>query len=181
MAKDFTYFAGTLPMLFFGEKPALSLAAFDEDARRLTGDATADLLQKVSLFREDAADMPKAVRKFYDWENALRNTLLDMRKKFRSDAADYKRNNPDFYSEIAPALAQIAAMSDLMEAEKAIDTLRWKTLDDFSVGHYTDFTALAFYRIKLLILEKYVPRTAEAGNQALEKILSGLMSANTTN
>ena len=85
MAKDFTYFAGTLPMLFFGEKPALSLAAFDEDARRLTGDATADLLQKVSLFREDAADMPKAVRKFYDWENALRNTLLDMRKKFRSN------------------------------------------------------------------------------------------------
>lgn len=181
MAKDFTYLAGTLPMLFFGEKSTVTLASFDEDVQRLTDSATADLLQKVSLYCEDAAGMPEAVRKYYDWENALRNTLLEMRKKIRSDAADFKRNNPDFYSEIAPALAQIGTMTDLLEAEKAIDRLRWSALDNFAAGHYTDLTALAFYRIKLQILDKYATRNAEAGNQALEKILAGLMNNDTTN
>ena len=106
MAKEFTYFAGTLPMLFFGEKPAVSLEAFDEDAARLTDAETAELLRKVTLYTEDTAAFPAAVKKFYDWENSLRNSLLDLQKKVRPDAGDFKRNNPDFYSEIAIAANQ---------------------------------------------------------------------------
>ena len=101
MAKEFTYFAGTLPTQIFGEKPVMTLAAFDDDAARLLDKPTAELLQKVTLYTEDTADFPDPVKKFYDWENSLRNTLLDLRKKVRPDAGDFKRNNPDFYSEIA--------------------------------------------------------------------------------
>ena len=36
---------------------------------------------------------------------------------------------------------------------------------------------LAFYRIKLLILEKYRQRTAEAGNLVLEDILKQMLNA----
>ena len=61
MAKEFTYFAGTLPMLFFGEKPAISLETFDEDALRLTDAATAELLQKVELYTEDTAPRPLTI------------------------------------------------------------------------------------------------------------------------
>jgi len=71
MAKEFTYFAGTLPMLFFGEKPAMSLEAFDEDALRLTDASTAELLRKVALYTENTADFPEAVKKFYDFENSF--------------------------------------------------------------------------------------------------------------
>lgn len=181
MAKDFTYFAGTLPMLFFGEKPSISIAAFDEDARLIAGNEVADLLAGAVLYSENAGKLPAAVQKFYDWENFLRNSLLEIRKKQRPDALDYRRNNPDFYSEVAPVLAQAANMSDLLEAEKLIDRLRWNALENFCTGHYSDLTFLAIYRIKLQILEKYSVRTSEAGNQVLETILSKLMDSGKTN
>ena len=174
MAQEFIYFAGSLPMLFFGEKAPVSTALFDEDALRLIGGKNADLLKKVLLYTEDADDMPPAVQKFYDWENSLRNAMLDFRKKSRPDAVDFKRNSPGFYSEIISGLAQAAASADLLESEKIIDRMRWNAMDNFCIGHYSDLTFLAFYRIKLQILEKYQTRTAEAGNQALENILSDL-------
>jgi len=177
MAKEFIYFAGTLPMLFFGEKPPVTLAAFDEDADRLMDSASAALLKQVSLYCADAKNFPEPVRKFYDWENALRNALLDLRKKVRPDAVDFKRNNPDFYSEISAAAAAAAAASDLLEAEKILDQARWNALENLSCSHYADFTMLAFYRIKLLILEKYRQRTAEAGNLVLEDILKQMLNA----
>ena len=181
MAKEFTYFAGTLPMLFFGEKPAISLETFDEDALRLTDAATAELLQKVELYTEDTAKFPAALKKFYEWENALRNTLLDLRKKAHPEAADHKRNNPDFYSEIAAVAAQAYNNPDLLEGEKMLDRLRWDAMDNFCAGHYTDFTALAFYRIKLAMLTKYQFRTVENGNAALENILRGIMEEKAIN
>ena len=139
------------------------------------------LLKSAELYCAAAEKFPLPVQKFYDWENALRNTLLDFRKKYSPDAADYKRNNPDFYSEIAPVLAQAGNTADLLEAEKMIDKLRWNALDNFGAGHYSDMTALVFYRIRLQILAKYLTRTAEAGNQALENILSGLIDSSNTN
>ena len=175
MAKEFIYFAGTLPMQFFGEKPVMSLEMFDAETERLTDAATAKILKKVTLYTEDTADLPLAVRKFYDWENALRNTLLDMRRKHRSDATDFKRNNPDFYSEIAAGAAQAFNNSDLLEAEKILDKMRWSALDEYVVGHYSDLTFLAIYRIRLQIMEKYVKRTAENGNRVLEQILENML------
>ena len=181
MAQDYIYFAGTLPMLFFGEKPAKSVEAFDEDALRLTDERTADLLKEITLYNPGAENLPPMVRKFYDWENALRNSWLEVRKKYRSDAGDFKRNNPDFYSEIAPALTVAANTADLLEAEKIIDRLRWNALENFSTGHYYDLDFLALYRIKLQILAKYDVRTAANGNQALEEILQYLLDESKTN
>ncbi|MBO5923800.1 MAG: hypothetical protein J6Q81_04725 [Lentisphaeria bacterium] len=181
MAKEFTYFAGTLPTQFFGEKSPMSIAEFDEDSARLLDAETAALLKKVTLYTEDTAGFPETVKKFYDWENALRNTLLDLRKKVRSDAGDFKRNNPDFYSEIASGAAQAFNNPDLLEAEKILDRMRWNAMDNISVGHYTDFTVLAFYRIKLAINSKYQLRTAENGNAALENILRGMMEEKAIN
>lgn len=181
MAKEYIYFAGTLPMLFFGEKSDLSVEAFDAEAVRLTDERTACLLKSATLYNPDAGMLPAAVQKFYDWENALRNCWLEFRKKQRSDAGDFKRNNPDFYSEIVPALQMAANSQDLLEAEKIIDRLRWNALESFSTGHYHDLDFLALYRIKLEILAKYEVRTSENGNQALENILQDLMDASKTN
>ena len=181
MAKDFIYFAGSLPMLFFGEKSPLSVAAFDEDAARLMDGESCALLKKVTLFAEDTDGLPAAAKKFYDWETALRNSTLEVRKKFRADAGDFKRGNPDFYSNIMPAVTQAANTNDLLEAEKILDRLRWEVLDDLSAGHYFDLDFLAVYRIKLQILAKYANRTVEKGNQALEDILTDLLEANNSN
>ena len=73
MAKEFTYFAGTLPMLFFGEKSPMTVAAFDEDADRLLDAKSASLLKSAELYCAAAEKFPLPVQKFYDWENALRN------------------------------------------------------------------------------------------------------------
>lgn len=181
MAKEFIYFAGTLPMLFFGEKSPVSLTAFDEDAARLMDAESAALLRQISLYCPDAGVFPAAVQKFYDWENSLRNALLEVRKKVRPDAGDFRRNNPDFYSEIPTAVTAATAAADLMEAEKILDRARWHALDNLGAGHYADFTMLAFYRIKLLILAKYSLRTVEAGNLVLEELLEQLLDTDKNN
>jgi hypothetical protein len=180
MAKNFIYFAGSLPMLLFGEKPPVSVEVFDDDAARLTDERTAAMLKKVVLYNPQAEDLPSSVQKFYEWEGFLRNSWLDFRKKNRSDAGDYKRENNAFYSDVAPALAQAANCTDLMEAEKIIDRLRWNMLENLSTGHYFDLDFLALYRIKLQILTKYTVRTVEKGNQVLEDILRALNSESKT-
>ena len=125
--------------------------------------------------------MPAAAEKFYDWENALRNSWLNVRKRFRADAGDFKRGNPDFYSEIAHAASMAVNNPDLLEGEKILDQLRWSAMDNFCAGHYTDFTALAFYRLKLVMLTRYQIRTVENGNAALENILRGIMEEKAIN
>lgn len=181
MGKEFIYFAGSLPMLLFGEKPPVSVEAFDDDAARLTDERTAAMLKTVTLYNPQAQNVPAAVMKFYEWENFLRNSWLDFRKKNRSDAGEFKRNDPPFYSDVAPVLAQAAGCSDLLEAEKIIDKLRWNALESFSTGHYFDLDFLALYRIKLQILTKYTVRTVEKGNQVLEDVLQALNDASKTN
>ena len=178
MAREYIYFAGSLPMLFFGSAMPMSVAQFDENAAHLLDEATAELLRQATLYAPEQEALPENVRKFYDFETALRNSALDFRKKYRPDAADFKRGNPDFYSEITPALTQAAGCADLLEAEKIIDRLRWNAAESLTVGHYADLTMLALYRIRLQILEKYLVRNAENGNQALEKILNTLLNEN---
>ena len=168
-------------MLFPDGKPPMSVAQFDEDAARLMDEKSARQLRSVTLYNPDEKNLPAAAEKFYDWENALRNSWLDVRKRFRADAGDFKRGNPDFYSEIAPALNQAANTTDLLEAEKILDRLRWNQLDNLAAGHYFDLDFLAIYRLKLQILAKYTNRTAEQGNQALENILAELLDANKSN
>lgn len=181
MAGNYIYFAGSLPMLFFGETPSLSLSDFDEAAQRLTDPHTAQMLRQAVLYTSDTTGLPADICKFYDWETALRNALLDVRKKFRVNAVDCKRGNPDFYSEIPATVTQAANAPDLLEAEKILDRARFQALEYLSAGHYFDLEFLMLYRIKLQILEKYLPRTPEAGNRALEQILENVMNTSKTN
>ncbi len=179
MAHDYIYFAGSLPLLVFGAKPPLSIAEFDADAARLTDAADAAILQRVELMPDDGAAMPPAVLKYHDWENTLRNTWLDFRKKEHPDAADFKRGYPDCYAEIAPGLAQAAAAANPLEAEKIIDRMRWARLDELNVGHIFDFEMLCLYRIRLRILEKYAAHSTAGGNAVLERVLGALEIAET--
>lgn len=174
MAKDYTYFAGSLPTVFWGEKPPVSLADFDTDAQRLLAPEDYAMVQALDLLGDGEAHRLDAVRQYQDFENSLRNAWLDHRKKSRPDAADFRRGYPDFYSEIAPALAQANSAADPLEAEKIIDRLRWNKLDDLSAGHYFDLEYIALYKLKLLIAGKYGQCDAAAGNVVLEEILSAL-------
>jgi hypothetical protein len=42
-----------------------------------------------------------------------------------------------------------------MEAEKLLDEIRWKMLDELAGNHYFDFDALVAYAYKLLILQRW--------------------------
>ena len=165
MAKNFIYFAGSLPMLLFGEKPPVSVEVFDDDAARLTDERTAAMLKKAVLYDPQAEGLPSSVQKFYEWEGFLRNSWLDFRKKSRSDAGDFKRENNAFYSDVAPALAQAANCTDLMEAEKIIDRLRWQIIEELDCGDEFGFESLCAYRLKLAILAKYSALDADRGKE----------------
>ncbi len=175
MAKTYYYLTGSLPLTMFGEKMPLTPEELDAGVRRLAAPEDYERFHRLTLEPDMACAEPgSAAAGFFDWEMALRNAWLELRKKNRPDAAEFKRGYPDFYSEIVPGLTLAAGAADPLEAEKIIDRMRWSRLDELEAGHRFDFDYLCLYKFKLLILNKYQARSAEAGQVALDGILAAM-------
>ena len=80
------------------------------------------------------------------------------------------------------AMGALAAVSDPVEREKAVDRIRWRMLDDLEAGHEFDFDGLCVYRLRLEILNRYRGRSVEKGrsnfNAAVDRIAGGAASGN---
>jgi hypothetical protein len=45
--------------------------------------------------------------------------------------------------------------TSILDAEKTLDEIRWKAIEDLSTGHYFDLDLLITYAYKLLILQRW--------------------------
>ena len=64
---------------------------------------------------------------------------------------------PEGYSGSSPAPEIMSANmhTSVLDAEKTLDEIRWKVLEELSTGHYFDLDLLITYAYKLLILQRW--------------------------
>lgn len=170
----YPYVVAGLPGLSFGAKPPLTFERFLSSLKGLIPDGDHALLATVpdAALGASAAAPNGTLRRWRAFETMVRNELVLIRAaRKKVDPARYLREDGSPESSHAAHIAQNAyRKTSPLEGEKALDSERWRKLDDLSFGHYFDVDALVVYGAKLLILEKW-ERIAGADAERLLKEL----------
>ena len=98
----------------------------------------------------------RAIRRWVGFDTALRNDLARIRagRLHREPGSDL-RPEGDRDAALASAVMAAALQASPLEAERAIDELRWKALEELATGHPFELDTLVTYACQLRILERW--------------------------
>ncbi len=176
MADFYPYLVASFPMLHFGMKPPFSFERFLGECQPFMPEKDFKILSTLPLpeeYQEREEEHP-LVHHWIEFDTALRNELVRTRAaRIRRDPAAYSRAGIYGDSSLGPAVMAAGTNSSLSSAEKALDELRWKKLDDLATGHYFDLNFLITFGYKLMILERWERIRTADGRILLEQVLAG--------
>jgi hypothetical protein len=158
MADFYPYLIASLPMLHFGMKPPFSFERFLEVCQPLIPEKDYNLLcelPKPEQYPENGK-RHRIIQKWINFDIALRNELVRIRAiKKHIEPAPYLRTGSYRGSSLAPAITAATVNTIVPDAEKTLDEMRWKVLEELATGHYFDLAVLITYAYKLLILQRW--------------------------
>jgi len=174
MADFYPYLIASLPMLHFGMKPPFSFERFLEVCRPFIPKKDYHLvctLPKPEQYRENGK-RHRTIQKWIEFEGALRNELVKIRASGKHvDPATYLRTVDYSGSSLVPVVMVANTNTSILDAEKTLDEIRWKALEELSTGHYFDLDLLITYAYKLLILQRWEKIRNADGTILLEQAL----------
>ncbi len=159
------YFAASLPMLFFDVKPSMSVESFLADCRRLLTGPDYSLVAR--LLSEDDPESSSGERSPTTTPNPAWKAWVRFNRDFRNELAWYRANrlskDPQRYLRglrfaepfLAEQIQQASKTSNPLEAQKFLDKVKWRFLDEIERGHYYDIEFLCVYGLRLKILEHH--------------------------
>jgi hypothetical protein len=174
MAALYPYLVASLPMLHFPMKPPFSYERFCELCCSFISEKDCQVLRILPLPDQYPDKMKKnpVIRRRADFETALRNELVRVRaQKKHLDPAAYLRPDGSGSSSLVSAVLAATVTPSVLDAEKVLDEMRWKALDELAAGHYFDLDFLITYAAKLLILERWENIRNAEGAVLLEQAL----------
>jgi hypothetical protein len=158
MPDFYTYLITSLPMLHFGMKPPFSFERFLEQCRQFIPEKDfllVSTLPKPELYSA-TGKRNRIIQKWIEFDGALRNELVKLRASRKHvDPAIYLRTDGYSGSSLAPVVIAANTTISILDAEKTLDEIRWKALEELSIGHYFDLDLLITYAYKLLILQRW--------------------------
>lgn len=171
MILAYYYILSSLPMLRKDGPPPITSDYFLHSCAEMIPAGTVKQLASLKLLpeKETAFGRHSSAVKWYKWESDLRTKLA----KFRavSLGREHKGQQANGFSDIDRRIEEILAVPSPAEREKMLDNLRWRALEDLEFGHNFDFDNLCIYKIKLMLLEKWVGKDSQKGLDNLAAIL----------
>jgi hypothetical protein len=174
MVQLYPYLVASLPMLHFGMKPPFSFERFLEVCHGFIPEGDYLLLSALPQPEDYSREVThhRLVQKWIGFDTALRNELARVRAGRRHlEPAAYLRPDGHGGSSIAPGVLAATAQAAPLDAERALDEMRWKALEDLATGHYFDLDLLLTYAYKLQILLRWERIRSAEGRRLLEQAL----------
>jgi hypothetical protein len=174
MADFYPYLIASLPMLHFGMKPPFSFERFLEVCSPLIPKKDFQLVRTLPQPEHyfEKGKRHQIIQKWIEFDVALRNELVRIRAtKKHIDPATYLRSEGYRSSSLAPAIMAATIHTSVPDAEKTLDEVRWKALEELATGHYFDLDFLITYAHKLLILQRWENIRSADGTILLEQAL----------
>jgi len=170
---DQYYFTvSSLPFLSFSQKPLISVAYFIQMCVSQLKPADYAILEKADYNRFHKAEALPLLKKWFNWEATLRNTLARLRGKQKALSVDkYIKQAEDDIEAITIGNAAFGEASPV-KAEELIDKARWRFLEELEQGHYFDLTRVISYYLKLQILEKRFAEQADKGKEKYNTMMN---------
>ncbi|MCP3967643.1 MAG: DUF2764 family protein [Lentisphaerae bacterium] len=168
------YLVSSLPMLFNEAAPPLSLQEFLSACAEQLAEKDMTLLEAVSIIPTADQQFPakSAAEGWRQWEISLRNHIAAQRAPHGKDISEYVLHEDEVFLEIEVGVQEAFALKSPLEREHFFDKMRWQQLENLEACHHFDLDRLCVYKIKLMILEKWAPRTSEKGESNLGGILN---------
>ncbi len=172
MILAYYYILSSLPMLRKEGPPPISSDFFLYSCAQMVPEKTVKQLSGLKLLpeKENPFGRSSSAVKWYQWETDMRIKLA----KFRavSLGREQKNSQGSEFSDIDRSIEEILSVPNPAEREKMLDGLRWKALEDLEFGHNFDFDSLCIYKIKLMLLEKWVGKDQRKGLENLDATLN---------
>lgn len=158
MADFYPYLVSSLPMLHFGMKPPFSFAGFLETCSEFIPERDYRVLSRLGEPAGCGEDRvkPKIIRDWMEFDAALRNELVKARaQRLHVEPSQYLRKDVSPDQSLAAAVTAAVGNPSPLDAERSLDEVRWKALDELATGHHFDLDFLITYAWKLLILIRW--------------------------
>ncbi|MEA4862108.1 MAG: hypothetical protein AB7F40_01170 [Victivallaceae bacterium] len=168
---NYLFLMSSLPVPEWGAPLPIAVDAFRAAAADQLTSAELAMLDAVTLLPSFDGEPDGLARRFAAWDTCLRNALVGARTS-GGDAAAYCKHEDDFFSEIPGVVGGALGSGNPLEVETTLDRARWDAIDMLLGGRNFCFDALAAYKLKLALLEKYAHRTAKQGEENLSKVLA---------
>jgi hypothetical protein len=167
------YILSSLPHLVFERMTPLSIDGFRSLCRPwLRSHEIVQLrLARVDIENTSVERITNAaLRRWYAFENTLRNELVKRRAhRLNVDAASHLRPEEHYDGSALALVRRIVNDRTPLEVEVDLLKARWAFLSQEEVGHPFDLTALIIYGLKLQLLERRHRFDAEKGRRVLER------------
>ena len=172
MGSAYYYFIASLPVISFDGKMPMSVETFRDDCRRLLAEKDHALIETIWATEETpAATGNELLNTWNRFEHALRNELTWYRAdRLNKDPLKYLRGPRVMDPLQAEEINRIFKMDNLWEAEKALNKMKWRFLEDLAAGHYFDLEFLLAYALQLKLLQRYQEYASPAGKDFVREL-----------
>lgn len=165
------FFVASLPSLYFGRKPSISVEDFLIDAERILPSKD---YQRLKCVLEDCGEIPQetcsAFGRWMQFNHALRNEAAWARaNRLRKDPLEFIRGARSGDVRAMQAVQKALEASNPLEATKALDHARWEFLEELTQGSFFDFTVVLAYALKLQMLQRYAEIESDEGLKKFEE------------
>ena len=171
MSRSYYYFVASLPMLSFDIKPPIALEEFLEDCRRLL--SSDDYARIETVLFEDPHKLQLTHDVFGRWiafNRKFRNELALARAvRLKKDPQKHVRGERAVESFVQETIAQAMKVGNPFEAERILDSARWRYLDELEQGRFFHFDNVLIFALKLQILERYQTFKSPKGQEIFEE------------
>jgi len=171
MMRQYYYTVNSLPHLSFDKPLPIKKEEFFAITQIELGTNDLHALRSVGLCPLESEGKPLCVvKRWYDWEREVRNTLVRLRAmNLGLDQGDHMR--ADHHSPSSRVAEDVFQVESPLAAEEILDKARWVFLEELESDHYFDIERLVIYFLKLRILE----RRSFFDNKKGREILSAVM------
>lgn len=172
--REYYYLIAGLPMLEFGMKMPFSYKDFVLRCQGELCSRDMDVIRRATIAPcEQIDDALGILREWKNFDLALRNEIAKTRAiKKRKDSVQYIRGESYLDPYIAAFIHWAVGQDSPLEAERALDRLRWDKLEESGKSHYFDIDFIVIYALKLQILERWERINSEGGMEILQGLIA---------
>ncbi len=180
MSRTYYYFIASLPRIEFDtsttlsvhSKLPLSLQDYLKDCKNLLASEDYELVERILTEDENQIQThEKTLQAWIDFNERLRNELTWFRAQRASvDPLLHARGEKSKDPHILGIIQHISQEPNLLMAERFLDQIRWKFLEELTFGQYFNKELVIIYTLKLKILARYEEIYSDKGRQQFEEL-----------
>ena len=155
------YLISSLPTLYFGKKPPISMDEFMHDV-------------SVQLSKKNMAKVEKInIQSLSEYaDNNKLNSIVTLQGDIKHDVELFRQAKKDNNATKPESSLKTILDSNPLEREKLVLKLQWDELSSIEFGESFTLTEIMIYKLKLQILERLYSFNAEKGQPVYESAMN---------